>query len=260
MGDKYQQNWIYYLPWVLLGIRSAYNQNLGTSSLELTIGKHAQLPGTLLADPEDIKLSDDHVTNMLRKLQIKNHRAAIPTVINKPNPPVPTLPENVTHVYVRQHDTKGLSSRFLGPFPVTARPSRSTIEIKVGVTKQGVDRLEKRHISDTKIAYLRDNAKIATRPRRGRPPKNVTNTSNSDPTTSDAKTKQSGTTSDDDLSQPFHGFATQNVATVNFTTPPPPFKRENSNHVRQHAEPRSWTATAAELHQINKSISSRKQV
>ena len=74
MGDKYQQNWIYYLPWVLLGIRSAYNQNLGTSSLELTIGKHAQLPGTLLADPEDIELSDDHVTNMLRKLQIKNNQ------------------------------------------------------------------------------------------------------------------------------------------------------------------------------------------
>ena len=71
MGDKYQQNWIYYLPWVLLGIRSAYNQNLGTSSLELTIGKHAQLPGTLLADPEDIELSDDHVANMLLSFKLK---------------------------------------------------------------------------------------------------------------------------------------------------------------------------------------------
>ena len=52
MGDKYQTNWINYLPWVLLGIRSAFNQNLGTSSLEMTVGKHVQLPGTLLADPK----------------------------------------------------------------------------------------------------------------------------------------------------------------------------------------------------------------
>ena len=28
MGDKYQENWIHYLPWALLGIRSSFNKNV----------------------------------------------------------------------------------------------------------------------------------------------------------------------------------------------------------------------------------------
>ena len=39
MGDTYQGNWIYYLPWALLGIRASYNNDLGTSPMEMTIGK-----------------------------------------------------------------------------------------------------------------------------------------------------------------------------------------------------------------------------
>ena len=46
MGDIYQDKWCDYLPWVLLGIRSAYNRDLGTSSAEMTLGMHPQLPGT----------------------------------------------------------------------------------------------------------------------------------------------------------------------------------------------------------------------
>ena len=178
MGDTYQSNWIQYLPWVLLGLRSSFNQTLGTSSAEMTLGLHPQLPGQVLADPEDIEYSKDHVDNILRKLQFKNNRVAVPTNLNRPNPKVPPLPTNVTHVYVRRHDGKGLASKFIGPFPVTSHPSRSTIEIKVGLNKDGSDRLEKRHVSDIKIAYLRDDATIATRPKRGRPMKK---TSASDP-------------------------------------------------------------------------------
>ena len=94
-----------------------------------------------------------------------------PPSLNRPNPKVPTLPDSVTHVYVRQHNTKGLAPRYVGPFPVTNRPSRSTIEIKIGLTKAGADRIELRHISDVKIAYLREDAVVAERAKRGRPPK-----------------------------------------------------------------------------------------
>ena len=69
MGDKYQDKWILYLPWVLLGIRSAFNSNLNTSSAEMTLGLHPQLPGTVLANPEDINLEDGHIETILRKLQ-----------------------------------------------------------------------------------------------------------------------------------------------------------------------------------------------
>ena len=74
MGDTYQDTWIVYLPWVLLGIRSAFNTNLGTSSAEMTLGLHPQLPETLLANPEDITLTDGHLETILKKLQLKHNR------------------------------------------------------------------------------------------------------------------------------------------------------------------------------------------
>ena len=107
MGDKYQQNWVSYLPWALLGIRTAYNNDLGTSSMEMTIGKHGQLPGTILADSEEImELKDINVDNILRKLQLKNNRVAVPPSLNRANPETKPLPQSVSHVYARQHNTK----------------------------------------------------------------------------------------------------------------------------------------------------------
>ena len=47
---------------------------------------------------------------------------------------------------------------------VTNRLTRSTVEIKVGVTRHGADRLEVRHISDIKVAHLREGAGVAERP------------------------------------------------------------------------------------------------
>ena len=104
-------------------------------------------------------------------MQVKNNRVAIPTTYNTKNPPVPELPQNISHVYTRQHDVKGLGARYAGPFPVISKPSRTTIEIKVGTNKDGSDRREIRHLSDIKIAYLREDAAVAERPKRGRPPK-----------------------------------------------------------------------------------------
>ena len=187
MGDKYQGNWIYYLPWALLGIRSSFNADLGTSPMEMTLGKHVQLPGTILADPEEVKSNQDiDVAAMLRKLQLKDNRTLVPPSLNRANPTVPTLPDTVSHVYAKQHNLKGLDPKYKGPFPVTDRPSRSLIEIKVVLNKMGADRLERRHISDLKIGYLREGAGVATRPKRGRPPRAPKDTS------ADAKDTETG--------------------------------------------------------------------
>ena len=40
MGEMHKQNWMKYLPWALLGRRTAFNKELGTSSSELTLGTH----------------------------------------------------------------------------------------------------------------------------------------------------------------------------------------------------------------------------
>ena len=260
MGDTYQDKWIYYLPWALLGIRSAYNKNLGTSSAEMTLGLHPQLPGTVLADPEDINSTDSHMESILKKLQIKNNRAAVPTNISvkKSSDPLPT---SVTHVYVRQYDIKGLSSKYVGPFKITSRPSRSTVEIRVGTNKDGSERREIRHISDTKIAYLRDDAVEASRPKRGRPPKPKPRPEpQPDPTPPSAPTKADiSTNKNDGIASRLRSRNLPNVAEINFSVPPPGWKAGNSNYLRQSGNSVAWSANQGELEEINRSISSSCQ-
>ena len=154
------------LPWALLGQRTAFNKDLGTSSSELTLGTQIQIPGSILQDVAD---NEPNLNDLLLKLQVKNNRLGVPTSTN-PQPKI-NPPKEVSHVYARQHDTRGLQTRYRGPFKVISRPSRSTLEIKVGVNKDGSDRTELRAWADCKRAYLRQDAAEASRPKRGRPPK-----------------------------------------------------------------------------------------
>ena len=105
MGQKYKDNWYHVLTWALLGQRTAFNKDLGTSSSELTLGTHVQVPGCILKqishDTEEPSIND-----ILEKLQIKNSRTAVPT--SKIVQEEVEAPKNVTYVYVRQHDTRGL--------------------------------------------------------------------------------------------------------------------------------------------------------
>ena len=273
MGQTYQDKWMSVLPWALLGLRSSFNQDLGTSSAELSFGFHPQLPGSVLTDPGQAEDFDGHVEGILQRLRVLNDKTAIPTSFNRPNPKVDSLPDNITHVYAKEYDVKGLGQKFRGPFKVTSRPSRSTIEIKVGSNRDGSDRLELRHVSDTKIAYLRDDAKEASRPKRGRPPKDSSKTPSS---TSSNETAQAfdekvnkdvateETTTTRNLEQaapaPYYNLRPRRnkVAAIDFTKPPPNFKHPNPSGDSTAAEPTPmWTATPFDLSVINQSISSR---
>ena len=170
MGQNFQDKWIQALPWALLGQRTAFNKDLGTSSSELTFGTQIQVPGTLL---QDIGEENSSITDILQKLHVKNNRLAVPTSTNPQKEIDP--PQKVSHVYARQHETRGLQTRYRGPFKVISRPSRTTLEIKVGVNKDGSDRTELRAWADCKQAYLRDDAVEAERPKRGRPKKDPEN-------------------------------------------------------------------------------------
>ena len=158
--------------------------------------------------------------------------------------------EKVTHVYTRQHNTKGLQPRWAGPFKILSRPSRSTLKIKVGLTSQGEERVELRAWADVKPAYLRDDAEEAQRPKRGRPtkillPENANDVSNNKQTASSEEP-----VSPNLESQPFHGFMPPDVSTVDFSVPPPNYAG-NLN---------AWQATAEDLRQINQSISSHRSL
>ena len=105
---------------------------------------------------------------LLKNLQLINDRVALPTS-SKPLAKTSEPPKSATHVYVKQYDTRGLDSRYRGPFKVISRPSKTTVEIKVGTNKDLSDRTEVRHWGDIKPAHLRPGAQEAERPKRGRP-------------------------------------------------------------------------------------------
>merc|ERR1711994_395981 len=76
--------------------------------------------------------------------------------------------EQATHVYIKQ---SSLCPTFEGPYPVVSRPSRSTIQVKLSVKKDGTPVYQTYHWSWCKPAVLREGAQEAERPRPGRPSK-----------------------------------------------------------------------------------------
>ena len=257
MGEIYKENWIKYLPWALLGRRTAFNKDLNTSSSELTLGTHIQVPGCIL---QEVNSEEPNINDVLKKLQFKNNRVAIPTSSNKQEE-TESPPSSISHVYAKQHDTRGLQPRYRGPFRVLARPNRSTLEIKVGLTKAGENRSELRAWADCKPAYLREDATEAERPRRGRPPKPFSGpeaqidpfASNSQPLQNQNKVAISEpfTSPNLDSDPPFHGFKT---AAIDFSKPPPPFKVAGNLNTTTTSAERAWTASPQELDVINRSI------
>ena len=172
----------------------------------------------------------------------------MPPSINIENKPVETLPESVTHVYAKKYDVKGLGSKWIGPFAVLSRPSRSQIEIKVGLNANGAVRKELRHISDLKVAYLRDGARQASRPKRGRPLKPSAPDPPSPAPSSSSKQKQTNT----------HTYNLRQriptLAEIDFSVPPP-ILAPNSKIYSSHADQaRTWSASESDLIKLNQSI------
>ena len=265
MGEKYQSNWYYYLPWALLGRRTAFNADLKTSSSELTFGTHVQVPGILLQEVSD-QTQQPSMDKLLSQLQIKNNRVAIPTAKNeqvKVDPPS----QATTHVYTKQHDVKGLQARFKGPFPIVERPSRSTILIKVGTHKDGSDRTELRTWADCKSAYRREGVPDAQRPKLGRPAKAAAFNS---PPESDTILSNHPDTSitNVDVNNNVASVERQQsqnlaawIAVQDFSKPPPSEEAGNSNQLSTKPDRSSmfWSPSIEELAELNRQINAQQE-
>ena len=59
LGDKYRERWSDILPWVLMGRRAAFQEDLGCSPFQLTFGQAAVLPGAMVDDPGPPPSSED---------------------------------------------------------------------------------------------------------------------------------------------------------------------------------------------------------
>lgn len=169
MGEKYQDRWYDFLPWILLMKRCSYQKELNASPAMLTYGTNLSIPGDLLRDPGE-PFNEDELKNLVDFMAKTNNMEAKQTTKPK-QVEVEEPPETVTHVYTRQHNTTGLQAPYCGPFPIVSRPSRSQVKIKVGLTKGGLPRYELRSWRDLKVAPVDpDDVQEASRPNRGRKP------------------------------------------------------------------------------------------
>ena len=167
MGHTHGKNWARALPWVLMAKRAQVQPDLDASASQLVFGKSIALPGQLLGHPGP-PLTNLQTKKLLDQLYQLENKPAIQTSATV-NPIDISYTDKATHVYVKNEDSTGLATKFLGPFLIVSRPSRTQVEIKVGVYANGEARTVIYHWSSCKIAHLRPDAVEGQRPQLGRP-------------------------------------------------------------------------------------------
>ena len=167
MGDKHREQWTRALPWVLLGKRVQYQPFLDSSSAQLVLGKSPRLPGQLLKEPGP-PLNTVETRALLDQLYKLHDHPGIKTSTKTEELDI-SHTNNATHVYIKVDNPQSLCPRFEGPYKIHSRPSRSTIDVVLGVKSNGDLRVQRYHWSSAKVAHLREGAVAAERPKLGRP-------------------------------------------------------------------------------------------
>ena len=154
-------DWFSHLPWVLLGIRSAWREEAEFSPAEAVFGSQLVLPGQFLGTPEPPSpsfLSDFQGVLAARSpLQTAHHSTPAPTA----------LPEDLllSRFVLVRHDgvQPPLSPLYDGPFLVLER-SLHFFKLQIGTRQDSVS------THRLKPCHAPANAQAAEPPRRGRPP------------------------------------------------------------------------------------------
>jgi hypothetical protein len=152
-------NWPQHLPWVMLGLRAAPQEDSGVSAAELVFGAPLTLPGQLIAAAEPPP-----------QVFVEQLRSGVPCVSPLPQPAdggqssPPSSLAAADYVYVRSPPAAtGLSPSYRGPYLVKRRTQKYFIIDKGGrFDAVTVDRLK---------PHLGGNPSPAAPPRRGRPPR-----------------------------------------------------------------------------------------
>jgi hypothetical protein len=142
--------WLQALPLVLLGIRTAYKEELKCSTAELVYGEPLSLPGEFFSPgPTNSPPTnpDDFVDGLrmhmarLRPTATSNH-ALTDTFVHKDL-------ANCTHVYLRDDSVRGaLVPPYTGPYKIVSRPDDKTIiiNIKTADVRVSINRVKPAHI------------------------------------------------------------------------------------------------------------------
>ena len=167
MGNNHGDKWMRALPWVLLGKRIQVQPDLDASAATLVFGKSLKIPGQLLGHPGK-PLTNLQTKALLEELYKMSAKPAVPTSAMV-EPLDISFTEKATHVYIKVEDPGPLCPRFEGPFKVISRPSRSTVQVRLGSYVDWSPRLQTYNWQSCKVAHMRPEAQEAERPKRGRP-------------------------------------------------------------------------------------------
>ncbi|XP_073967526.1 uncharacterized protein [Choristoneura fumiferana] len=135
--------WSEILPLVLLGIRSAWKDDLKSSAAELVYGEPLRLPGEFFSPPTNLVVDVSDFASRLRR-----HMADL-----SPKPAawhgtkafyVPKDLRTSEYVYLRQGPARGsLAAPYSGPYKVLQRSSKTfKLEIQGKESKVTIDRLK----------------------------------------------------------------------------------------------------------------------
>jgi hypothetical protein len=156
-------HWVEALPLVLLGIRSAWKEDIKTSSAELVYGEPLRLPSDFFKPTESTSV--DYTSFVAR---LRNHIAKIKPVPGTRHAQKPFyVPKDLSsadYVFLRQGPAKGaLESPYAGPYKVLRRGSKTfKIEIAGKPNTVTIDRLKPAYVAkDDDRANLNSNPPIS---------------------------------------------------------------------------------------------------
>ncbi|KAG7310988.1 hypothetical protein JYU34_003841 [Plutella xylostella] len=142
--------WTETLPLVLLGIRSAWKDDLQTSAAELVYGEPLRLPGHFFEPPKDEEIDMSDFTSRLRGLI--RQLAPQPTSWHTSTNRIFYIPKDLhtsSHVFLKQGPAKrSLQPPYSGPYKVLKRgPKTFDIDVQGKQTTVTVDRLKPAFVS-----------------------------------------------------------------------------------------------------------------
>lgn len=142
-------NWTEVLPWVLLGIRSAWKGDIQASTAEIVYGEPLRLPGQFFKTDSDEMVEPSNLVSRLRAHMTK--LAPQPTSWHTSSSKSFYVPKDLgtaTHVFIRQGPARRpLQAAYLGPYEVVRR-GQKTFDVDVAGKRQTVtiDRLKPAYI------------------------------------------------------------------------------------------------------------------
>ena len=136
-------DWAKVLPVVMLGLRNALKEDIGTSAAELVYGTQLKLPGEFFVEEEPSQ--DPHPFLEHLRQTMRNIRPKQTAHHNKPRTFTHKTLDTCTHVFVRVDSARRpLDQPYEGPYPILERVSDLCyrLDVKGQQTDVSVDRIK----------------------------------------------------------------------------------------------------------------------